>query len=330
MTNSRWTVLAIAIVVTLMVSASEVVADATVDHFGWANIEYGTSSDRYGDGAGNDRISVQQLAFGSRAVDGNFTAIGVIGATMNSHDGVEPTIGIKDAFIVWDQIGGSQISVSVGMQALLFGLKPNGYPGDHSLNGSLEYGAMGAVAVSNQTGASIIAKMPVNNVGSLRIGAFDTAAVNDIADNGSAVSDNLFVQLDGNNLNLGGLYFSAGFERAYVGGAVDETANIVGAGVGVTRGRIDVSVEFFQLGSEFTGTVDDEQYIVVESTLSLNQGVSIYADWSNASELDVSTTRAGITKQLNSSASAAVEYALDQVSVGDDVGSVEARLALAF
>jgi hypothetical protein len=316
-------------------SATEVAPGVSIG--GFIRAEYG-AGDRYPEARGEDRLGVSKAALAVTAEREDIRGVFVAG-TERLTDGNPDNNGdidIKDVFIV---IGANQErgwSGSFGVQPLLIGLKPNGYPGDRSLQPSIEYGGAGAFAVSNQAGPSLIGTYKFNPTMSLRFGAFDLDADNTGSaippDEGSKLIDNLFVQWRGDQLFGSPLYASVSLERIYVGGFVDDSQTIATAGVGYRSGMFDVSLELIRLDQEIVGAADDESYVVAEFTFNPNERWTAYADVAQADELDAMTYRVGAVYQLRKFLSLSLELSNDDFDTPgfDDADSVDLRLTFTY
>jgi hypothetical protein len=242
------------------------------------------------------------------------------------NDGVDNgSAGIKDAFIVIGANNKTGFSWSVGAQPLLFGLRPNGYPGDSSLQANIDYGAAGGFAVSQQAGPSIIGNYKFTPDESLRFGAFDLAESNSAnvttATNGSKIKDNLFLLWRGTNIANTGIYATAGAERIYVGLAggpngglgpvVDGSKQIYSAGVGFKNEIINASAEYIHLNANIVNTASDERYIRAHVDVTPVPHWTAYADYSNGHEVGASTYRIGGVWQFRKHLGFAAEYSKD-------------------
>ncbi|NRB36904.1 MAG: hypothetical protein HRU20_00385 [Pseudomonadales bacterium] len=305
--------------------------DISVGGFVRADIGFG---DRYGDAAEEDRIGVSKTALAVTAVSGNNSAVLVIGAEADSvpNSNNLGDVGIKDAFIVLDKFLAENLTVSLGAQPLLVGLKPNGYPGDRSINTSIEYGAGGAFAVSNQAGPSVIANFSINESHDIRFGFFDRQGYNNDVLNpeGSSISDNLFIQWRGTNLGGSGVYAIVAYEMIYVGGAANDSDDIVAAGVGWGNEVLDLSFEYNMLGSSINATADDESYMIAEATFNLSDDLLFYLDYSMADEMDFTTIRLGTNFYYDKHTMFSAEIAEDEPAIGDSISSIDFRVSFDF
>lgn len=304
----------------------------TLGWSGFIRADYG-NGDRYPVADGEDRLGFTKSFLVLSANTEDIQAILDFGGTGLSQLEGGTDIGIKDAFIVIGT-GSTGFSLSAGAQPLLFGLRPNGYPGDSSLQPNIDYGgagAAGAFAVSQQAGPAVIGTYKFTPDLSIRFGAFDLAESNTgnttTATNGSKIKDNLFILLRGNNLGDTGLYGTVGAERIYVGlpggplgtqgggpvgGAmVDDTKNIYSAGVGFKQDIFDISVEYIHLDAAIVNTRDAERYIRAHASVQPVTDWTLYADYSNGHEIAVSDYRVGAIWQFRRHLSLMAEYSRD-------------------
>lgn len=327
---------------------------------GFIRAEYG-NGDRYSDADGSDRLGVQRSAIAVKAKYQNVTGVLAVGTEIFSgadeNGTFDGNVDVKDAFVVVENIGGSNFGVSLGAQPLLFGLKPAGYPGDRSLQESIEYGGAGAFAVSNQLGPSIIGFYNWDENTNLRFGAFDLRVQESnnlpLIDDGSSLTDNLFIQLGSKSIAGTNWYGNLGFEQLYVGNTGD-SETIWSAGLGWRNDKFDVSAEYISLdqaiaeanlgavggGSQaaiglFSG---DESYLITELTYYANEDWTIYFDYATADELDADTLRLGATYRYNKVLSFTSEYSNDDVEIlnlvtgerDDKASSVDFRATIEF
>ena len=312
-----------------------------LDFSGWLFAEYG-SGDRYPEAKGEDRLGVSQAGLLAKAHFENVTAVLLIGGeVMTDASNANGDVGIKDAFLIWDKIGDSNFSLSVGAQPLFFGLKAAGYSADHSIRGSLEFGGAGGFAVSRQAGAAMVFHY-TTGFGKISAGLFDTSSSTaDYIDagglgsiDGSSLDKNHFVQAKFQNLGVEGLYGFLGFESRYIGGAIDSSEAIVDVGLGLKKGRFDLSVE--AIGFEegfFLFLYDEETYLVTELRIAANEVLSFYLDYSNADLAESSVFIGGFDYAINQAFKVQCEYASDSFDDSDldlDVDSIELRFAMKF
>ena len=304
---------------------------------GWVRADYGTG-DRYSEASGEDQLGVSQAALVANWKYDNVEAVVVLGATNLTEGGSDGDVGIKDAFVVWHDIFGNNVDLSVGVQPLLFGLKSNGFPNDRSLQGSIEFGGAGGFAVSQQAGPSIIFTAPMGENFNLRAGLFDTSSSTaEYFENtglgnidGSSLTDNYFLQFTLGNKTEKGFYGVLGFEGRYVGGATNDTQDILDIGFGYNFGQFDISLEHIQLDNQITNTIGDESYTVLETTYTHGNNW-YYIDYSEADEIDVSTLRAGFGHNINKHFSFRVEYSKDDHNLNNnDVDSIDFRLTFSM
>jgi len=306
-------------------------SEVDVSLSGWARFEYGIGDERYGEGNGDDTFGVSKAALETHASYGDFELTTVLGTTIMSTED-DDDLEFKEIYMDWNGLGGSSVDMTIGIQPLMFGLKPNGYPGDRTIQPSLEYGGAGGMAISNQDGAILAFDVPVGPLG-LELAVFDTdASTNDgalVGGDGSSLWDNWMAQLryDGGDDN--GFYASAGIEGLY-SGDTDDTETLWAAGVGYTCEFADLSAEYIGISEELAGTADDETYVVVELTVNAMDDTRIIVDWATADEADVDTLRAGVHYDINDHVVAMLEWSNDDFDTGEDVSSVDGRLTFMF
>jgi hypothetical protein len=290
---------------------SSAAGDLVVKPFGFANVDYGTGNDPvFNDTAGNDALGTAKLALGTKVTQDNLTLVAVIGAGASTFGNLTDAIAIRDAFIDWSKIAGTGLGASFGAQPFLFGLKANGFPGDRSIRGSVEFGGGGAKAVSQQAGPSIKLRYEMMDKVTVTVATFDNGNGN-AGGAGSGIANNQFADIAFHDLGVAGLYGFAGFERAYLGGPIDDSKPIMDGGLGFKMAMFDVSAEYIRMDKDWAGTADDESYIVTELTVTPVQAATLYADYSRADQLDVSTVRAGVTYQSHPALTWVLEYSVD-------------------
>ena len=334
----------IVFVLTSTAGATEVSVDdvpVSLEFNGFIRADYG-NGDRYGGATGNDRLGITKSLLLMTARTEDIKAVLDFGGTALSDSNVVPAnggnnVGIKDAFIV---IGAGKtvgFSFSAGAQPLLFGLRPNGYPGDSSLQPNIDYGADGAFAVSQQAGPALIGTYKFTPDLSVRFGTFDLAESNAInnttpASNGSKLKDNLFVLLRGANLLGSGVYGTLGAERLYVGASgtlvglssapiVDHAKTIYSAGIGIKQRLFDVSVEYIHLAAAIENTRSAERYLRAHAEVQPATDWTVYGDYSNGHQLGASTYRLGADWQFRRHLGATLEYSKDRFSSSNGVFS---------
>ena len=318
-----------------------------VDVSGFIRFDYG-AGDRYPEDEGEDRTGISKAALALTGQQDNIKGVLVVGteALTTDNPSDDGNVDVKDAFIVIENVEGSALTLSLGAQPLLFGLKPNSYPGDHSLQESIEYGSVqGSVNVAGQANFSVISRFKINDSLSIESGIFDQdsapGATDSFEDEGSTIIDNAFTQLRVNNLNGSGFYGVVGVETVYLE-ADDDNYTIVDLGVGFNNGLFDISAEWISIEEELAvaaaqranifGLVnDDETYFVVESSVKVAPKVSLYADWASADELDVDTIRIGADYFYHPSLKLSAEYSVDDSDIEAlDVDSFDVRVAYSF
>ncbi len=310
----------------------------TLGWSGFVRADYG-NGDRYSKADGEDRLGFTKSLLLLSATTEDIQAVLDFGGTGLSQSQGGSDIGIKDAFIVIGRDKTAGFSFSAGAQPLLFGLKPNGYPSDSSLQANVDYGNSGAFAVSQQAGPSVIGTYRFNPDLSLRFGAFDLAESNTgnatRASNGSKIVNNQFILLRGNNLGGTGAYGTVGLERIYVGlpggplgtqGAgpvagtpVDKSKAIYSAGIGFKQDIFDVSIEYIGLNSAIVNTRDNERYIRAHGSFIPMADWQLYADVSNGHEIGVTDYRIGATWQFRHHLALTGEYSRDEFRSSNEV-----------
>ncbi|GAA6167205.1 hypothetical protein [Sessilibacter corallicola] len=330
------------IIASTLAPVASFAADDTVEVKvgGFIRADYG-DGDRYSEEQGEDRLGVTKAALAAQSTYKNVTGVLVFGTEIltDGDEDADGNVDVKDAFIVLNNVGDSAVSFSVGAQPLLFGLKPEGYPGDHSIQASIEYGAGGLFATSNQAGPAIISWVDFGEF-TLRGGVFDLNSTYDdvtfadFDDDGSSVSDNLFLQLRGTNIAGTGLYGVIGAESIFVD-PENDGESITTVGLGWTNDVFDISAEFQQIDEaiiEAGGIAldDDETYLIVEASVKANDKLSFYADYSEADEVEFETFRFGVDYLYNKFTVLSAEWSQDEFDDGDDIDSIDFRIALKY
>lgn len=113
---------------------------------GFIHADYDTG-DRFSNLVGKDVLGISNAALAITPTTEGIKGVFVIGTTALTDGNINPDhngqVGIKDAYIIVGYNKEVGFSFSAGAQPLLFGLKPNGYPGDSSLQGNIDYDAAG-------------------------------------------------------------------------------------------------------------------------------------------------------------------------------------------
>ena len=318
--------------------------ELNVGGFIWGDVGFG---DRY-DGSGDDSLNIEKAAVSISPEYKNTRAVVVLGVdniqngTSNSNGGNGDEIGAVEAFagIKWDLMGGS-LDLTVGKQPLLFGLKPNGWVGDHTINQGLEYGSgngvfgpgvnvSGQVATSaivdwswgGSSGGSAVSSVGSDGSWSIRFGFADGI------DAESKITDNWLLQVRGDDLFGMGLYGNAGYEQVDIGGSSE---GIISVGAGWAFDRFDLSLEYQGIDQNLVGTAGDETQIIAEAMFNLNETWSFYLDYATSDERDFDTTRLGAVWNYNDNFYFQLEYADDSSDINaEDVNSIDLRLAFNF
>ncbi len=308
---------------------------------GWIRADYG-NGDRYPEEDGEDRLGVSQAALLGKWTYKNIEGVLLIGGTNLTADDTDGDgdIGIKDAFIVWKEIGGSALRLTAGVQPLFFGLKSNGFPGDRSLQPSLEFGGAGGFAVSQQAGPSILLHYDVTESLTISGGFFDTSSstAEYFANtglgriDGSSLDSNYMLQAKLNPRGGDrGFYLFAGVAGRYIGDEVDSTKSILDFGIGYKTPKFDISLEAVQLDQAFLRTADDELYTIAELTVYATERLRFYVDYAMAEESEIETLRAGLKFKVAPPLTFAAEFSDDDLGPGfESVSSGDVRLELSF
>lgn len=298
--------------------------------FGYMRGVYGNGS-RYGAINGYDRIGLSQFAVGVEAkMKDNYRFVGLFAADVLSTGGSGANVGIKDTFIDIASVANSDFGLTLGAQPFMMGLKANGYPGDHSIQPSIEFmnifgteSTAGdltrrSFAVSQQAGPSGVITYNMNKENRVVVGAFDTDEQAPTKKRGSAVHQNIFGYFKSDRLAIDNLKFFAGWETRFQGvstnGATEygETYPIYDVGAAYKIAMVDVSVEYISVDKHFSGTKSNETVMVAEAEGHINSRNSIYIDYGNAKEMEVTTWRGGYVHHVN-------EHLLAQAELSQDV-----------
>jgi len=303
-----------------------------VGGFIWGDVGFG---DRY-DGSDDDQVNIEKAAVSVSPEYKNTRASIMFGVDNILSDdpgsnGSNDDIEAVEAFvgIYWDLAGG-KLDLTVGKQGLLFGLKPNGWVGDHSVNQGLEYGSGNGAAgpginVSGQVQTSVIVDWSLdensNDSWSVRAGLFDGTG-------DTSMTDNWFIQGRTDNLLGTGVYGNVGYEQVDVGGSSE---GIISIGAGMVIAKFDLSLEYQGIDQAIAGTAGDETQIIAEAMWNYNEDWSFYLDYATSDELDFDTTRLGAVWDYNEHFYFQLEYANDSSNINAlDVNSIDLRLAFTF
>jgi len=305
------------------------------EYGGWVRADYGNGN-RY-DAGGDENLGMSQAAFKLNWSADDVEAYVLIGAINLIDDdiGNKRKTDVKAASLTLYDVFDSDVSMSIGLQPLLFGLKGGGFPGDRSIQASIEFGGTGAMAVSRQAAPSVIFSAPIGNL-TARGGFFDINSDTEYYFlqsglgnlEGSSLDKNYFAELIYQSDTGDGFYGTFGIEGYYIGGSVDSTRPIYDFGLGFRKGRFDVSVEQFYLDSAITNTLEDETYSVAEFSYQQNELTQWYVDYAQADQLDTETFRLGVSREINKYLSFLIEYSRDELGLQDNkkVDSIDFRL----
>ncbi len=306
--------------------------------FGWINTDLGLSDTvgRYSGTSGKDRIGVSQLAIGAEAKADNIKLVSVVaGDNLSNGNGNGPNISIKDAFINVSEIFGSDFNFSIGAQPFLFGLKPNGYPGDRSLQSSIEFGATNVFNVSQQDGTSAILSYKRKDL-NISFGTFDQQSTH--SNSGTSLDDNFFLTLRTTDISLDGFYLidfkklnlAAGYEKRYIN-SIHGARAIYFIGGEFNHKYFMISFEYVSLDKEFNSTVNDDVYHIAELTFNITEKTKVYVDYSTSRELKNSTYRFGAVGQIHANVSAQIEISKEKLHyVSNKPSSLDLRLQFAY
>ena len=293
------------------------------------------SGDRYGKAQGEDTLGVSKAALTASSSFENVDFSLLIGGRKMAHTAGadDGEIDLEEAYVTINNVRDTPFTLSVGIQPLMLGLKPNGYPGDRSIQGSIEYGIpAGGVpqmfAYSNQVEPSLIAVYDFSENVNFSFGIFDTNTSNNTGTDGSSFFDNLFIQVRADELFLPNVYAAAGIEKRYVS-ATDSSETAFDIGFGYRADMFDISYEYISLNNGYVGTVDDETISVLELTLNIFENASLYLDYATASEMDVDTIRFGAIFDISTAFNFQIEYASDDMPT-TDAESIDLRVEYSF
>jgi len=288
------------------------------------------NGNRYERNDGENRFGITKAAVKLSRRQNNFKGVLVAG-TKGSYDGTtDGDVNIKAAFVEARDIAGSGVTVSAGVQPLLFGLKPNGYEGDRSIHGSVEYGAGGGLPVARQSGPAIIAKADIGAV-NIRGGMFTFRESTSFAlhDSGASLNDNYFIQAYAKNLFGSGMYGVMGYESVYV----NENARsepITSIGLGWKWKYMDISAERISMAQDIADTVGNESYTIMELGLKTSTKTKLYIDYSETDRSRVNTLRTGINYRYSDYLEMSLEYSEDRYDTRKDIQSLDFRIAMNF
>jgi hypothetical protein len=291
--------------------------DLELGGFIWADVGTG---DRY-DGSDDDQTGISKAAVTvSTSVD-NVTAgmtLGVdnaINSGLGSNGSDGDDIEVKEAWIAFDF---DIADITIGKQALGFGLKPAGWVGGRPINDGEEFGGANGSNISGQVVTGIAADFALGANLGLRAAIFDSADSG--ADN--SMTDNFMLQLRSDDLFGTGIYASAGYEE--VASAFDGDLEVTSIGVGYNFGIVDLSIESQSVDTDF----GDEDTTIIAAGIPLNEQTGIYVDYADGETSE--TLRVGMNFSYNDNVDFILEYADDEIDGGNDTDSIDLRVALSF
>jgi hypothetical protein len=306
--------------------------DLNIGGFIWGDIGFG---DRY-DTSDDDSMGVSKAAVSLSPEYKNTRGVVVLGVDNIFNDGDDDDVEMQEVFIgVKTDLLGGTLDTTLGKQPLLFGLKPNGWVGDRSIQQGLEFGGAGGIGVSGQVSNSLIldwswgggqgsmgSSVGSDGTISIRAGLFDS----DMGD--TSVTDSWILQVRADDLFGTGLYGNAGYEQIDVGGSSE---GIISVGAGWNLGMFDLSLEYQGIDQAIAGTADDETQIIAEAGFNLNEQWFFYVDYATSDEADTDTIRIGGMYHLNEHLDMWAEYSDDSFDVSAaDTDSIDLRLAFNF
>jgi hypothetical protein len=287
--------------------------------FVWADVGAG---DRY-DGSDEDQTGISKAALSvSTSVD-NVTASMILGVDSminepfgsngsNANDEVE----VKEA---WIAIDFDLVNITLGKQALGFGLKPAGWVGGRDINDAIQFGGADSPNVSGQVVTGIAADMELGDF-TLRAAMFDSVDAG--ADN--SMIDNFMIQVRSDGLFGTGIYASVGYEE--LADAIDGDIEVTSFGAGYDFGLLDLSIESQSVDTDF----GDADTIIFAASIPLNDRTGVYVDYADGENAE--TTRVGVNFSYNDNVDFILEYADDEYDAGfgTDTDSIDLRVALSF
>jgi len=287
--------------------------DLELGGFVWADVGTG---DRY-DASDDDQTGISKAGITvSTSVDNVSAGLtlgvdGMINEPVGSN-GSGDDLEVKEAWIAFDL---DWADVTIGKQALGFGLKPAGWVGGRPINDGLEFGGSGGLNISGQVVTGIAADFALGDF-TVRAAMFDNV------DSGSddSMTDNFMLQLRSDGLFGTGIYASAGYE---------ETAGnteITSVGAGYDFGFADLSIE----AQDFESDAGDTDFVIFGAGIPLSDSTGLYIDYATGDDL-ADSTRIGLTHAYNDNVDVILEYSDDDYdAAGPDTDSIDLRIALSF
>ena len=160
----------------------------------------------------------------------------------------------------------------------------------------------------------------------LRFGVFDQSNYAPGVDEGSGWGDNLFIEL--NIESETGLFASAGYETLYRD-VTEKGEPIWHAGIGYRKSKFQISAEYMKLDATINRTLKDDNYTIVELMYNVSRDWEAYLHWSEADQISVETTRAGVRYHWNDHFFFSMEYAKDKL-LAEDIDSFDIRFTLEY
>ena len=310
-------------IIVLVLANTAFAAAPRVDVHGWLNAEYGYNvSGRYGLTDGKDRLGVQQAALTAMATYKNYYVdLQYGGDNFSNGTGDGGDMLFRTAVVGYDAMKDRNYKFEIGSGAILFGLKPSGFPGDRSLKPSVEYGGQGNFNVSQQAPLHVKFDYKLYMM-DISVGAFDTSESKSDGTEGSGLIKNYFAQVRMNELFMDGLYGNFGYEGYYVGSTIAQTKPLYIAGLGYENSLFDISIEYMNLHKNIASlnatTIDtitsSDNYWIAELTVKLTKKWMAYFDWADSEEQKADSLRVGTKYVLNDWSHVQLEYSQDKAA----------------
>ncbi|MDP6695798.1 MAG: hypothetical protein QF803_09300 [Gammaproteobacteria bacterium] len=332
MYGDRWmNKLHIVLLSALLVPVGATSADLDLELGGFIWTEVGTG-DRYDD-SDDDQTGVSKAGITvSTSVDNVSAGLtlgvdGMINEDLGSDGSAsDDDLEVKEAWVAFDF---EWADVTIGKQALGFGLKPAGWVGGRPINDGLEFdGSDVGRNNSGQVVTGIAADMALGDF-TVRGVMFDSSD----SDGGDhSMSDNWMLQLRSDDLFGSGLYASAGYQETVFAGIDTEVESI---GAGYDFGWADISLEHQE--AEVDG-FPEQEFLIIAVGIPVSDSTGVYIDYATG-EIDgddsAETTRIGVTHAYNDNVDIILEWSdddYDDACVGacDDTDSIDLRIALGF
>lgn len=320
----RQMLLATAIALSSVSSVTVAASEYEIKYGGFMYLDYYYSKDFLReDTHGNSNFGVTKAAFLTKVNRGHLAGKFLLGGSKLAKPNAD-TFGIKVAVLEINDLLDSMMSISIGAQPFLFGLKPNGYAGDRSIRHGLEFSEYVKGGLSGQAGPSLFVNLKPNEMIAIRLGAFDHEPVEKQL-KASGLHKNLLAKVE---FATGAIRVAAGYEHLFLPLA-DKSKGIIQAGVSYDTDVFDISLEYFNIHKDISGTEDNESLLVAELTVKAFGDTGLYVDYATALKGKTTTIRGGVTHMLASGLSAQLEYGRDKADSASGNGYA-ARLRYAL